>query len=231
MLVHGALASHTMWKYMVEDLSKSFRVITCDLRGHGESDKGDPRTYSIKLFADDIRGLLDKLGIEKAHLVGYSMGGLVAEQFAVDYPQRLHTLVLGGTPVKMPPFFDWLVSLTFRLMGFERLAKLMLPRVPYDRKSYVIKQAIEAYSKASKSVRIADVKASQAYLKKLPEELSSISAPVLIVCGEKDSFANGEELHKLIPKARVAIAERAGHALTAERPEVFSRLISDFCTT
>lgn len=229
MLVHGAMASHTMWEYMVEDLSKSFKVITCDLRGHGESDKGDPSTYSIKLFADDIRGLLDKLGIEKVHLVGYSMGGLVAEQFAVDYPERLHTLVLGGRPVKVPPFFNWLVSLTFRLIRFQRFAKLMFRRVPYDRRSYVVKRGIEAYSKAGKTVRIADVKASRAYLQKLPDELSSIFVPVLIVWGEKDSLVNREELHKLIPNPRVAIVEGATHAITAEKPEVFSRLISDFC--
>lgn len=232
MLVHGFLASHTMWKYQVEDLPKSFRVITCDLRGHGESDKGDPNTYSLKLFADDIRGLLDKLGIEKAHLVGYSMGGLVAAQFAVDYPHRLYTLVLGGTPAKMPPSFSWLARLTPSFM-IARMARLTVPRLAYDPKGKVAEEAIELMikwlSQAGKATMIAGEKAGRAYFKKRPTELSSISVPVLIVCGEKDSLANGEELHKLIPSAKLVIVERSGHFLPVQRPEVFNRLISDFC--
>lgn len=233
MLVHGGIASHTMWKYQVEDLSKSFRVITCDLRGHGESDKGDPSTYSMKLFAEDLMGLAEKLGIEKTHLVGYSMGGLVAAQFAVDYPHRLHTLVLGGTPTKMPPaVFSWLTRLTPRFM-IGRMARLTVPRLAYDPKGKVAEEAIELmikwFSQAGKTVMNAVEKAGRAYLKKLPTELSSISVPVLIVCGEKDSLANGEELHRLIPSAKLVIVERAGHYLPVERPEVFNRIISDFC--
>ncbi len=231
MLVHGALASHTMWKYQVEDLSKSFRVITCDLRGHGESDKGDPSTYSMKLFAEDLVGLAEKLGIEKTHLVGYSMGGLVAAQFAVDHPHRLHTLVLGGTPTKMPPF-SWLARLTPFFM-IRRMVRLTTPRLAIDPKGKVAKEGTELMikwlSQAGKTVMVGVGKAGRAYFKKIPTELSSISVPVLIVCGEKDSLVNGEELHRLIPSAKLVMVERAGHYLPMERPEVFNRLISDFC--
>ena len=233
MLVHGALASHTMWKYQVGDLSKSFRVITCDLRGHGESDKGDPSRYSIELLANDLIALADKLGIEKTHLVGYSMGGLVAEQFALDYPHRLHTLVLGGTPTRMPS------ALVFQLIRYapwfiiRRMIISSIPRMAYDPKAKITKEAIELMikwlSQAGKTVLIALNKVGRAYFKKLPTGLSSIPVPVLIVCGEKDSIANGEELHKLIPNAKLIIVERAGHFLAVERPEVLNRLISDFC--
>ncbi len=232
MLVHGALASHTMWKYQVKDLSKSFRVITCDLRGHGESDKADPSNYSIQLFAEDLNGLAEKLGVEKTHLVGYSMGGLVAAQFALDHPHRLHTLVLGGTPTKMPPaVYSWLARLTPGFM-IKRIAKLTVPRLAYDPKGKIAEEGTELMttwlSQAGKTVMIAVNKAGRAYFKKTPE-LSSIPVPVLIVCGEKDSLANGEELHRLIPSAKLVIVERAGHYLPMERPEVFNRLISDFC--
>ncbi len=232
MLVHGSLASHTMWKYQVEDLSKSFRVITCDLRGHGESDKGDPSNYSMKLFAEDLVGLAEGLGIEKTHLVGYSMGGLVAAQFAIDHPHRLHTLVLGGTPTKMPPSFSWLARLTPFFM-IRRITRLMVPRLAYDPKGKVAKEGTELMtqwlSQAGKTVMIAVEKAGRAYFKKMTTELSSISVPVLIVCGEKDSLTDGEELHRLIPSAKLVIVERAGHYLPMERPEVFNRLISNFC--
>ncbi len=233
MLVHGALASHTMWKYQVEDLSKSFRVITCDLRGHGESDKGDPSTYTMRLFAGDLVGLAEKLGIEKTHLVGYSMGGLVAAQFAVDHPHLLRTLVLGGTPTEMPPAWtDWLARLTPSFM-IERMARLTVSRLAYDPKGKVAKEGTELMTKwlrqAGKTVMIAVDKAGRAYFKKRPTELSSISVPVLIVCGEKDSLANGEKLHRLIPSAKLVIVERTGHFLPMERPDMLNRLISDFC--
>ncbi len=231
-LVHGGLASHTMWKCQTGDLSKSFMVITCDLRGHGESDKGDPSIYSMKLFSDDIRGLLDKLGIEKAHLVGYSMGGLVAEQFAVDHAHRLHTLVLGGTPSKLPPSFSWLTRLMPSFM-IARIARLTVPRLAYDPKGKVAEEVTEMMiqwlSQAGKATIISAERAVRAYCKKIPTELFSISVPVLIVCGEKDSLTNGEELHGLIPSAKLVIVERAGHYLPVERPEVFNSLISDFC--
>ena len=228
LLLHGAGTSRAMWEYMVPDLATSFRVITCDLRGHGDSGRGDPTRYSIGLFADDIKGLLDKLGVEKVHFVGYSTGALIAEQFAITYPERLHTLVLGGTPTRVPPFFENTVPFGIRLMKFERLGGLLLRRVPKDRRGHVAKVGTEMYSKAGKEVFSADVKASRAFLEKLPD-LTTISVPVLIVSGDKDSFSNGEVMRKLIPRARVAIIEGATHGLTAEKPEAFVKVILDFC--
>jgi pimeloyl-ACP methyl ester carboxylesterase len=228
LLLHGAGSIHAMWDFMVPILANSFKVITCDLRGHGDSDKGDPSKYSIELFADDVMALLDGLATEKVHLIGYSMGGLVAGQLALTHPGRFYDLVLGGTPTKVPKFFKAMVSMVRLAMKSNRIASIMLREVPKDRRSHVVKVTREMFSKAGEEVFAADVDASRAFLGKLPG-LSSISIPVLLVYGGKDSLEGGEELHKLLPMARLVIIEGATHGLTAEKPEEFARQILDFC--
>jgi pimeloyl-ACP methyl ester carboxylesterase len=229
LLLHGAGASHAMWDFMVPILANSFKVITCDFRGHGDSDRGDPSKYSIELFADDVMALLDGLAIEKVHLIGYSMGGLVAGQLALAHPGRFYDLVLGGTPTKAPRFFKTTVSMVRLVMKSDRIASLMLRGVQKDRRSHVVKVTREMFSKADEEVFSADVSASRAFLGKLPG-LFSISIPVLLVYGRKDSLSRGEELHRLLPMARLVIVEGATHGLTAEKPEEFVRQILDFCS-
>src|SRR5881397_3188172 len=79
---------------LVSMLAKNFTVVVCDNRGSGESGKPEGR-YSIKLFAQDAAGLLDGLHIEKAHVFGFSMGGMIAEELALSFPGKVDRLVLG----------------------------------------------------------------------------------------------------------------------------------------
>ena len=76
-LIHGITGSTMNWLYQIPEFSMHYKVIIYDIRGHGKTDKPKQK-YSIKLFADDLRGLLNKLGIDKAHVLGVSMGGLIA---------------------------------------------------------------------------------------------------------------------------------------------------------
>lgn len=84
-LIEGLGYSTWMWCKQVEELSKKFKVIIFDNRGVGETDKPDME-YSIEMFADDLADLLSKLEIKKAHILGVSMGGFVAQEFAIKYP-------------------------------------------------------------------------------------------------------------------------------------------------
>jgi len=95
-LIHGLSGSTRHWFFQIPEFSKHFRVIAYDVRGHGQTDK-PKQEYSIKLFADDLRGLMDKLGVDKAHIIGLSMGGYIAQQFALDYPDKVKSLVLADT--------------------------------------------------------------------------------------------------------------------------------------
>src|SRR5579862_3087511 len=91
--IHGLGSSTRDWEFQIPEFAKSYQVITFDLRGHGQSDKPDV-PYTIPMFAADTAGLLSSLGVERAHLVGISLGGAVAFQFALDYPDLLRTLTI-----------------------------------------------------------------------------------------------------------------------------------------
>jgi len=95
-LIMGLGASTRGWDMQIPTFSREFQVVAFDNRGSGRSDKPDS-SYSIRLFADDTAGLMDALGIASAHVYGQSMGGLIAQELALSYPQRVRTLVLGST--------------------------------------------------------------------------------------------------------------------------------------
>src|SRR4030065_499777 len=105
-LIAGLGATHHLWELQVPSFACWFRVVTFDNRGAGDSDK-PPEPYSIALFADDTAALMDALGIERAHVYGQSMGGIIAQEFALRHPQRLRCPGLGcttfGGPDSVPP--------------------------------------------------------------------------------------------------------------------------------
>jgi pimeloyl-ACP methyl ester carboxylesterase len=97
LMIMGLGASSAAWDpELVQDLARSFRVVTFDNRGTGQSDKPDA-PYSIEMFADDASGLLNKLEIPRAHIFGVSMGGMIAQEFALRHPAQTATLTLGCT--------------------------------------------------------------------------------------------------------------------------------------
>ena len=94
--IPGVGACYKLWQPQVEPFAKRFKVILYDVRGHGDSTGADEK-YSIALFASDLKALLEGVGVAKAHICGLSMGGLVAQQFVLDYPRMVDRLILVGT--------------------------------------------------------------------------------------------------------------------------------------
>jgi len=94
--IHGYGAKKEIWKTQVADISKKFQTITFDLRGTGESDRPNI-PYTMKMLAEDVKGLMDFIGIEKVHLVGRSFGGMIAQHFVLQYPEKVEKLVLIAT--------------------------------------------------------------------------------------------------------------------------------------
>ncbi len=100
-LLHGFAMYKEFWKWQVRELSKEFKIITLDIRGCGKTDH-PVEPFSMGELADDIRTLLDYLNIEKTHLGGHSFGGMVAQHFAIKYPNRLNKLILMSTFANLP---------------------------------------------------------------------------------------------------------------------------------
>ena len=95
-LIHGFGVTKEEWIGQFIPLSKYFKVIRFDNRGSGKSDHPN-HPYTMKIFADDLKGLMEAIGISKAHVVGWSVGGMLAQEFAINYPEKLDKLVLINT--------------------------------------------------------------------------------------------------------------------------------------
>ena len=100
-LIHGVGAKKETWIAQKEVLSKKFNLIALDLRGSGKSDRPD-FPYTMEMFANDIKGLMDNLKIKKAHIAGRSMGGMIAQHFVLMYPQYVDKLILITTSPRFP---------------------------------------------------------------------------------------------------------------------------------
>ena len=101
LLIGGLGADMFLWFRQIPELSRHFQVIAFDSRGSGESSKPD-EPYSIEMFAADTAGLLQALGIERTHILGASLGGLIAQEFALAYPHMVNKQVLVATAAKNP---------------------------------------------------------------------------------------------------------------------------------
>src|SRR5205809_7891619 len=98
-LIMGFGGDHLAWAFQVRALAEHYRVVTFDNRGAGQSDAPEP-PYTIRTMADDTAGLIAALGIERAHVVGVSMGGMIAQELALAYPGRVRSLHLGCTTAR-----------------------------------------------------------------------------------------------------------------------------------
>ena len=139
LLIHGLMASGAMYQGVLPALATHYRVIVPDLRGHGRSGVL-PGPYSVELLARDLAQLLDDLHLDSAHVLGYSQGGAVAQQFAHDYPRRVRGLVLACTYAynmlsRRERLEGMLAPWLVRILGLRRLARLVIsagggPRMP-----------------------------------------------------------------------------------------------------
>ena len=234
-LIHGIGACHKLWQPQVEAFSKHFRVIVYDVRGHGESSSYEEK-YSIQLLASDLKVLLDSLGITKAHLCGLSMGGLIAQQFAIDYPTMVDKLILAGTFCHIPirgkieiGFYRALNRIVLTFLSMERYAKigargLFRKKEQEQLRDFYVKEV----AKISKKELFKAIDATYSFdsLNRLKE----IRSPTLILNaeGEKNERQQAEIMHREIKNSRKELILDAFHATNLEKPEEFSRLVLEF---
>ncbi len=232
--IHGLGSSTRDWEFQVPEFSRSYRVISFDLRGHGRSDK-PAGPYRIPLLAADLAGLLQALHIPSAHLVGISLGGAVAFQFALDYPAMVKTLVivnsgpsLGGTPEQARQEIERRVGIVqqlgMRAMG-EALSPALFPKPEQAalRETFVARWAENdplAYIEATRSMLGWNVL----------DQLGAIGCPTLILTADQDyvPVAAKEAYVGLMPNARLVVIPDAHHAVPLEQPEKFNAAVTDF---
>jgi 3-oxoadipate enol-lactonase len=229
-LVHSAGADHRMWDRNLSAIRDRFRLIRYDARGHGGSDV-PPSPYTLDELGGDLVALLDALGVGRTHVVGASLGGVVALWLAARHPDRVDAAVFAGTAARIgtPAAWEQRAELV-RRGGTDAVVDLVMTRFFSERfrreRPDVIagfvevlrRQSPEGYVGTCAALRDADLR----------DDLSSVAAPSLVVVGDEDVSTpptDAEHLRASIDGARLAVVEGAGHLCTVERPDVFGAIV------
>ncbi|HVB81045.1 MAG TPA: alpha/beta fold hydrolase [Candidatus Binataceae bacterium] len=229
-MIHGAQGDQTMFAGLASACASGFRVLTFDQRGSGLSDKPD-MDYSIAMLADDTAALMDHLALSPAHVIGVSMGGMIAQELALRHPDKVRSLVLGcttpGGPKEIRAAGNALAAAysTAPMSAEDRgraLAEAVFSKEHLARHPEIITAMIEA-----RRNRPIDPVALGHRMKALHEHdtydrLARIDCPTLVITGKDDaliSWENSRLLAERIPGARLVLLEPAGHCFWLERPE------------
>ncbi|KFG70887.1 3-oxoadipate enol-lactonase [Microvirga sp. BSC39] len=219
-----------IWQEVAPGLAERFRVILYDKRGHGLSDA--PSTpYTIDEHTDDLLALLDHLGAERASLVGLSVGGMIAQRMAVRAPGRVQSITLCCTAAKIGTPELWADRIgAVETGGIEPIAGNVLQRwfTPLFRetradelagwRNMLVRTPAHGYAGTCAAIRDADLR----------PDAGRIAVPTLCVAGDQDGSTPADIVKgtaDLIPGARFALIEGAGHIPCVEKPAELSRLI------
>ena len=239
-LVMGIGYDSSLWTLaQVPALSTKFRMVLVDNRDAGRSSKAS-QSYEIADMADDLAGLLDALGIPRTHLLGLSMGGMIAQEFALRHADRLDRLVLAGTgaaparsavdPIQV---WNWVKAndATGEVFGGQQFVSLF--STAFLRNHEAVRDTAEllasnpypmspdAYGRQADAYRQFDAL----------DRLAAITAPTLVVVGEQDLLTPpwiAREVAEAIPGARFETVPGAGHMTPFEKPEEFNAIVDAF---
>jgi len=248
-LIHGFGAKKESWIAQIPVLSKHYKVISVDNRGAGKSERPEAE-YTMEVFADDINALMEHLGIEKAHIAGWSLGGMIVQNFVLKYPGRVNKLILINTNYGFP---DESGPEVYKNMRLEEIKMKKEDPVKAwwsgTRRGYYIKfrKALEAdpskkwYGLWSAEDLIEmstidpptekDVNFQAEALKTHDtfERLSMIKSPTLILAASHDrlmSKSTQEQIHDKILTSTLVFIDKAGHSSPLEKaPEVNQKII------
>ncbi|HXG41495.1 MAG TPA: alpha/beta fold hydrolase [Dehalococcoidia bacterium] len=238
LLVHGFTGNSRNWALTVPSLRPHYRVVSPDLPGHGLSGRPtEPGAYTLEAMAEAVSTLMDRLGLEGCHLVGHSMGGMIAQVIALSRPQRLRSLVLVDTSAEPPEGLRTrerarLVELA-REQGMEAVWEAQLAMNPMADQLRAQPQFLQTWREQFlMTSREAYIYCARAMAQRRPllDDLSRLSLPVLIVCGENDEpfVEPSRRMHERIAGSQLALIPRCGHTPQVERPDEFNAVLLRF---
>lgn len=239
-LISGLNADRLFWAATLPYLVKKYRVITIDNRGVGSSQIFSP-TCTTELMAQDVVSILDELNIETANIVGHSLGGCVAQQLAILYPDRVNYLVLCSTQAKSNAITKIVTENTMLALqtnvSRELIIKYTLTRLYSDRylsdeKQFQSLVSLLLAKSAEESKRGYLYQANALLTHDTTHQLNKISAKTLIISGDADvtiPITHSHYLAKHIPNATMITVPNMAHMLPVEDPDYFSNCIMNFC--
>ncbi len=239
LLITALSGDLTSWIFQIPEFSKQYSVIVFDNRGVGRTDVPDI-PYSTEMMADDSAGLLDALGIEKAHILGHSMGCFIAQELALKYPQLVRSLVLASAGTQETHMAKHLID------TWARMAREGVNREIYVRE-LLLWVFTEKFFENTAMVQIAvDMLVTGPYPQpahglirqvgaclehNAKDRIGSITAPTLVLAGNEDILVPvrmSEELAAGIPGAELVVLEGAGHGVYYEAADKFNLAILEF---
>lgn len=235
-LIHGGLVDSRLWNDQFDEFAKNYRVVRYDIRGHGRS----PLPTEPYSLVEDVNELLKFLKIERANVVGLSLGGIIAADFALEYPEKTETLILVSAGLRgfEPTKPDEAASAIFRrtrTVSAEEASRLWLEHQFFaglknqparrERMRLMIVGNFQAYAKLD-----------HARLYQLPEtqtikRLDKINAPTLVINGDLDQpnlIATGQTLKQKIPHAEYVLIKGTSHHPNLEKPQEFNKILRNF---
>ena len=245
LFVHEYAGDHRSWEPQIRRFSRSHRCITYAARGYPPSQvPAAPGAYSQQRAVDDAVDVLDGLGVERADVVGSSMGGFAGLHLALQHPARVRSLVIAGTgygarPSEAPRFRDECegIARLIRESGMGSFARRYLSgpaRVQFQDKDprgweQLVGEVAE-HPAAGALGTLRGVQQQRPSLHALEAELSALEAPVLILAGDEDDgcLETSLWLKRVIPRSGLAVLPRSGHTLNLEEPDLVNAFIADF---
>jgi pimeloyl-ACP methyl ester carboxylesterase len=239
-IIMGLGSAKIRWGFQLGPFRKYYRTITFDNRGVGKSDK-PTGPYTIKMMADDVIGLMDHLGIEKAHIFGGSMGGMIAQELAINHPERVNKLVLACTFARRDEKSGFSSEINKALEAYERSSR---DEASFRRFSSVIMPlAINKWSTRvllvplmKIAIRFIALTGNIAQFEALltydaADRLRMIKASTLVITGTEDRVIkpiSSEVIASLVPNAKLVKVLGGGHNFPVEMRGEFNREVLDF---
>ncbi len=234
LFLHGLGSSTRDWEFQVPAFAEKYSVITVDMRGHGQSDK-PPGPYSIRQFSEDTAAFMRALGVAPAHVIGLSMGGMIAFQLGVDHPELLRSLIIvNSAPIFKPRGLKEKLGaqqriLLVRLFGMKKIGEVLSQRMfPKPEQAPIREVFVQRWAENDQRAYLASMKAIFAF--DISDRIDEITAPALMVSADDDYIpvAVKQAYAARMPDARVTVIPDSRHGLPVEKPDEFNRVALDF---
>jgi 3-oxoadipate enol-lactonase len=232
---HSLACDLHMWDPQMPALTKRFKVLRFDTRGHGQS-SAPAGEYTLEQMADDVKGLLDALGIRQTHWAGLSMGGMIGQAFALRYPGIFQSLVLADTTSRRPPDAAkmWGDRIqTAKTKGMDALVESTLARWFTEPYRNARKDVMQRVGEGIRRTPVEGFAGCCAAISKVDylDRLKEIRVPALVMVGEHDHGTPPEAARKIqenLPGSELRIIPSAAHLSNIEQTEEFNRNLAAF---